>query len=257
MYPKLFGIVDSYTVLLILGVISAFVVLVLFLKNKQYKRNEIIDILICSVIAVVFGIVFAILFQNIYDLVNYQSSYRWTWGMTFFGGVFGGVFAFIFAYNIYYKKNHESAIKDILLIAPGCLSLAHFFGRIGCFLDGCCYGKETSSPIGVIIPVLNDNIKRIPTQLIEAIFLLIISSILLVLAFKNLFKHTLVIYTGAYSIFRFVIEFYRGDYRGKFILGFSPSQIWCFILLVMTPGMFILLNQYIFKGGKKDEKFNS
>lgn len=247
MYPEIFGLIDSYTVMLILGITASLLVLFFFLRKNKYERNEIIDILLCSIVGIASGLIFAILFQNIYDLINYGSNYKWTWAMTFYGGVFGGAGGFVLMYNLFYKRHHESAIKDILVVAPGLISLAHAFGRIGCFSDGCCYGKPTTSWIGTIFPVLEDGIKRVPTQIIEAVFLFVLSSVLLVLAFKNLFNQTFSIYMGAYAIFRFVIEFYRGDYRGKIILGMSPSQIWCILLLLAVPVYWILTDKYIFR----------
>lgn len=252
MYPELFGVIDSYSVMMVIGIIAALLVLFFFLRKRKYERNEIIDILICGIVAIAFGLVFAILFQNFYDLIYYGSNYKWTWAMTFYGGAFGGAAGFILMYNLYYKKQHDPAMKDILVVAPGCISLAHGFGRIGCFLAGCCFGKTTSSWIGIALPKSDMGTKLIPVQLIEAIFLFILSAVLLVLAFKGLFNQTFPIYMTSYGIFRFVIEFFRDDYRGKIVLGMTPSQIWCVVLLLAAPAYWILANKYIFKGEQNE-----
>lgn len=257
MYPLIFGILDSYSVMLVVGFVLALTVLFIYLRKQKLSRNEIIDILICGIVAIAFGIIFAILFQNAYDLIYYGENYKWTWGMTFYGGVFGGIAGFVLMYNLYYLRLHNSAIKHLLIVAPGCITLAHSVGRIGCFLDGCCYGKETNSWIGIVFPVLNDGIKRIPTQLIESAFLLILSIVLLILIFKNVTYQTFSIYMISYSTFRFIIEYFRGDYRGKIILGMSPSQIWCVLLFLLAPAVFILLKKVIFKETNKNEKTNS
>ena len=101
----------------------------------------------------------------------------------------------------------------------------HFFGRIGCFLGGCCYGKVTTFKLGVAFPDnVKENIfhygsKRYPTQLFEAIILLIILVTILFVK-KNKFK----LYLILYSIARFFLEFLRGDDRGSVLINISPAQ---------------------------------
>jgi len=114
-------------------------------------------------------------------------------------------------------------------IAPS-IALGMSLGRVGCFLTGCCYGIETSLPIGVDF---GDGIKRIPTQIIEIIFCLMLFIYLLYkqrtdkeLVPGILFKK-LVLY---YFIFRFFIEFIRGT--SKNILFLSIYQIICLLGII-------------------------
>ena len=126
--------------------------------------------------------------------------------------------------------------KKILVIAPGCVAIGHAFGRIGCFLSGCCYGIHTGTSLDINFPGIGEHL---PTQLIEMTFLFILGALLLVFAFKHYTNYTAVIYLFAYSIFRFVIEFFRGDERGQ-LVGLSPSQYWC-IVLFLGAGLLIYL----------------
>ena len=246
MYPYIFGVIDSYVLFLFIGVIFAFLLLSLYFKFVHKKdKYFILDLLFSGIISVLFGVVFACLFENLYEFALDPTNYKWTFGMTFLGGLFGGVGGFLIMYFFYFKKRNGSAIKELLIISPSCITLAHAFGRIGCFLAGCCYGVETTSIIGVKFPFLDH--KVIPTQLIECIFLFLLTLLMLLLAFKFKFKYSFVIYLLSYGIFRFVIEFFRGDERGAFLGIFSPSQVWCIVMILGAIPLYFLLKKLIFK----------
>ncbi len=108
----------------------------------------------------------------------------------------------------------------------------HFFGRIGCFFGGCCYGRETDSVLGVIFPdniengIVHAGEKCYPTQLFEAFLLLLIFIVLLYA------KHRFKLYLFLYAVGRFFLEFLRGDERGSSIFGLSPSQTISIAILV-------------------------
>ena len=245
MCPFLFGVIDTYVVLFILGIIIALIILIIYLiKKKKYIKNQIIDVLLIASFSILIGFIFAILFENLYELLESPSSYKWTWGMTFLGGLLGGTLTFILFYLLYGRKRNIK-ILDIMVIAPACICFAHALGRLGCFFDGCCYGKPTESWIGVKFPNLPT--KVIPTQLIEMTFLIILGIILLFLAFKKDFKYTFMIYLGGYGIFRFIIEFYRGDPRGGTFLSLYPSQWFSIVLILFVPLLFIIINKVVDK----------
>ncbi len=94
--------------------------------------------------------------------------------------------------------------------------------------------------------------KVIPTQLIEMIFLLILGLILLFLALKKVSKYQMPIYMLSYGIFRFIIEFYRGDERGQ-IGVLSPSQYWCLILIIGSIVLAIFYGKVMYKRKNKHE----
>ncbi|MCF0116662.1 MAG: prolipoprotein diacylglyceryl transferase [Bacilli bacterium] len=239
MHPFIFGFIDSYALFMAIGIIVALLILFFYIKKIGYKRNGIIDVLLLAIASIASGVIFAILFQNLYELIEKKSAYTWTWGMTFYGGLVGGAGVFFLLYFLWYKKAHEPLIKDILVVAPLCISSAHFFGRIGCFLAGCCYGKESSSWLATTFSG-NMTPSRVPTQLIEASFLLILSIVLALFVFKRN-KLSIVVYMLSYGIFRFIIEFYRGDERGQFIGKISPSQFWCIILVLGGIALLVLM----------------
>lgn len=245
MYPTIFGFIDSYSLMMVLALVAAFVLLYLFLRYKKTNKQEMVDIVICGSFAIICGLIFAILFQNLYEFAQNVASYKWTWGMTFYGGLFGGVFGYLLIYQLFIRKHSTGDITKVLIIAPACITLAHAIGRIGCFLEGCCYGLETTEWYGMYFPSIGKT--YIPTQLYESIFLFILTAVLILLAFKKSYKYTFVIYLFSYGIFRFLIEFIRGDERGAFMGIFSPSQIWSMVLVIAAVPLYFVLKKFIFK----------
>ncbi|MCR5309629.1 MAG: prolipoprotein diacylglyceryl transferase [Bacilli bacterium] len=253
MCPDLFGIEDfSYILLIAIGIATSIFWIVFYFKRRNYSRNAILDIIACTFFTIALGIVGAMLFQNLYDLIKDPQNYTFTFSMTFYGGLIVGVIVFILLYIFYLKKHDNILFEDVVKVAPICITSAHAFGRIGCFLAGCCYGKHTDSWIGIEFPVIG---KRIPTQLIEAIFLFVLTGILFFLIFKAQFKYTLHVYMAAYSIFRFIIEFFRGDDgRGGTLLGLYPSQVICVLIWIIFVPTLLILRKYVFNKPIEDDK---
>jgi phosphatidylglycerol:prolipoprotein diacylglycerol transferase len=104
------------------------------------------------------------------------------------------------------------------LVSP-LLALGLFFGRIGCFFAGCCYGKETSLPWGVVFTNPNSlarlNVPLHPTQLYDAANGLAIFLFLIWRERRKAFDGQIFsLFLLLYSITRFFIEMLRGDPRG-------------------------------------------
>ena len=256
MYPNLFGITgSSMGIMMGLGAILAALEVFLFLRTRGLERKNYIDFFIIILATVFTGILFAMLVENIYEAVKHAVNgepQAWTWNKTFYGGLFGGVAAFILVYRFYYLRHNPPIIKEVCKIAPSAICLGHGIGRIGCFLNGCCYGIETDEWYGILFP--GHAHKVIPTQLFEMAFLLFLALILGILAFKKITNYTFIIYMVSYGVFRFILEFFRGDERGQ-LQGLSPSQYWCIALVVGAVVLFFLYKKVIFKEGevKTDE----
>ena len=120
--------------------------------------------------------------------------------------------------------------------------LVHMFGRIGCFLAGCCYGKPTNSMLGVTFtdqacyasPL---NTPLFPTQLMEALYIFLVMVILFFLKSKKQFHGQLfLLYLILYAIGRFVLEYFRGDAgRGYLVEGYvSHSQFIALCILAVV-----------------------
>ena len=110
--------------------------------------------------------------------------------------------------------------------------LTHAFGRVGCYCGGCCYGAPTDAWYGVKFPGMSHAV--VPVMLFEAAFLFILF-IVMVLFVK---KHQLRYYFISYGIWRFIIEFFRGDDRGGVILGMSQFLSVIMIILAIILWIF-------------------
>ena len=151
-------------------------------------------------------------------------------GAVFYGGLGGGGLAALLYVNK--KKLDRTAYADML--APA-IPLFHTFGRIGCFLGGCCYGIESEFGFMYTInPIEQANgVVRFPVQLVEAGFNLVLFLVLAFLLHKGLLRgRLLLVYLLSYAPARFILEFLRGDtYRGLW-WGLSTSQ-WISLFIVV------------------------
>ncbi|MDR2772750.1 MAG: prolipoprotein diacylglyceryl transferase [Elusimicrobiota bacterium] len=163
----------------------------------------------------------------------------WEGGLVFYGGFIGSILCAFF----YIKKKKLNVAKVFDLFAPA-VALGHFLGRIGCFMAGCCNGKPTDMPWAIVFnnPDSLSLIKGIPVHPVELYesFTNLILFIVLHNYNKKNHKDGLAIaaYLLAYSIYRFIFEFFRGDYRGEPILGLSTSQF--ISIFVFIAGIIIV-----------------
>ena len=166
-------------------------------------------------------------------------------GFVVYGGILGGVIS-MFAYC---KIKKVKFLDYYDLMVPS-VALAQGFGRIGCFLAGCCYGKETNSTFGIVFhnsSFAPNNVKLIPTQLMMSAGDFIIAGILLWYSKKNRKQgKTGTLYLILYSIGRFTIEFFRNDDRGTVGL-LSTSQFIGLIALAISLALFFIYIPWIGK----------
>ena len=146
-----------------------------------------------------------------------------------YGGLIGAI-AFMFLAKAIHKIDIIKYIREFIFAFP----LAHGFGRIGCFLAGCCYGVPYHGHFSVVFPegsLAPAGIELFPVQIFEAIFLFVIFGILLFAKLKFSFKYPVELYFLLYGILRIITESLRFDeMRGK-LLGISTSQWISFILI--------------------------
>lgn len=158
-------------------------------------------------------------------------------GFVVYGGIIGGTLA---GY-LYGRVNKLPFLKYFDITMPS-VSLAQAFGRIGCFLAGCCYGKETDSVFGVVFhdtPMAPTGVRLIPTQLISSAGDFLFCFLLCMYARRSK-KDGQVggMYFLLYSVGRFLIEFLRDDPRGE-VSGLSTSQF--ISLFIFAAGVIVLL----------------
>ena len=260
---KLFGIeIDMYSILLATGVVLCLIFTIWAMRREKYSRTARETIVMIGFLSIVIGVLFAMIFQSFYDFIkNPGDGFKFTGRMTFIGGLLGGVSAFVLLYVLFvivinprlkdknfFKANMNKGILELLQFVPISITIAHCVGRFGCFCAGCCYGIHTDAWYGIQFPGTHE--KVIPTQLFEAIFLFILTGVMLFLYLKFKFKYNFGVYAISYGVWRFVIEFFRGDDRGGKILGLSPSQFWS-ILFVVGGIAFIFIYRYFLNKRKE------
>jgi phosphatidylglycerol:prolipoprotein diacylglycerol transferase len=137
-------------------------------------------------------------------------------GLSWFGGLIFGLISGV----IYLKKKNLSVYKTFDLIIPF-VALGQAIGRIGCLLNGCCFGKL--SKFGLYYQV--HKLVLVPTQVYSSLSLIFIFIILRFLQDRPHKEGTIFfVYLILYSLKRFFIEFWRADHE-IFFLGLTLFQI--------------------------------
>lgn len=150
-------------------------------------------------------------------------------GFVFYGGFICASLATV-AYTRL-KKLPLAKVADAF--APS-VALGHAFGRLGCFFEGCCYGKACSLPWAVKFPPphVMTNIPVHPTQLYEAAGnFAIFGALSLFYRRKRFDGQVWWLYVLSYGVLRFVVEFFRGDSDVHYLSVFSIGQ---FIAVAMV-----------------------
>ena len=232
----------GYEIFATLGIISAFIFLLLSVGAKKAFDNVRRLVFITSTVAIgaivggklLFGIS---LMPEYFSNGDYLTPFKemLSGGIVFYGGLIGGVLSGALACKLE-ELDFWSAAD---FVAPA-IPLFHVFGRVGCFFAGCCYGKPWENGI---ICIGYDNVKRIPVQLIESGLNVLIFALLLVYIKVRRKKGTelysggkrgvssMEIYLFSYAAMRFLLEFLRGDAERGFFGALSTSQ-WISVIVV-------------------------
>ena len=201
-------------------------------KGSPLSEDNLLDALIW---AILLGFLCAKLLYFVVDPPQMPHSWAEVWdlisaGLVFYGGLLGGLLGLLFAS----RKTKRNILTFTDLMAP-CFCLAHAGGRIGCLMAGCCYGMEYTGPCAVVL----DGVSRLPTQPMEAGFLVILSGILTAIFLKKPRRGTVTgWYMVLYAVWRFIIEFFRDDFRGS-VGALSTSQF--ISLFIFALGLFLLI----------------
>jgi len=165
-------------------------------------------------------------------------------GFVVYGGIIGGLLV-IYGYCKLKKMDFLSYLD---LMIPS-VAMAQGFGRIGCFLAGCCYGKETECFLGVTFTnsaFAPNGVKLLPSQLFMATGDFILAAVLIWFAAKKPLKGKVsALYLILYSIGRFFVEFTRNDDRGV-VGSLSTSQfIGIFVFAIGLLMYFVILPKVV------------
>lgn len=160
-------------------------------------------------------------------------------GSVFYGGLFGAV-----GVCLLYIRRCKLPAADYTDLAAAAIPLFHFFGRLGCFTSGCCYGIPWEHGITYYYALAEDanGIPRFPVQLVEAgINLLLFFCLHRLLKQKRFSGKLLPVYLTVYPVCRFCLEFLRGDAIRGFLGPLSTSQV-ISLLLLAGSGLYWLFS---------------
>jgi phosphatidylglycerol:prolipoprotein diacylglycerol transferase len=228
--------IHGYGLMIGIGVIVALVVAAKRAKKRGLDTDFVYGL---GLITLVFGFIGAKLLYCIVEIeafLNEPMQVLSGSGFVLYGGIIGGILAAM----VYCKYKKVNFFEYFDLAVPS-VAIAQGFGRIGCFLAGCCYGRETDSCIGIMFhnsSIAPNGIKLIPTQVFSSAGNFLIALVLLLYARKNRKTGKVgALYLILYSVGRFIIEFFRNDYRGN-VGVLSTSQFISLVILAIGIAMF-------------------
>lgn len=273
MFPELFKIpglnftVNTYGALIAIAFLAGLYVMGRQASQDKLDKNRLYDLGLWVLVASLVG---SKLLMIVTDWDDFNGDWRQFFSLdflrsmgVFYGGFIGAVIASIVVMRIYKLPWWRTADA----FAPG-IAIGQAIGRLGCFSAGCCWGKPTTSFLGIHftdkghettsvptivehLPVaiqqewaqrlggLNAPVYLHPVQLYETVATLIIFVLLLVMAHKRKFYGQIVLaYAFLYAIARFIIEFWRDDPRGA-VLGLSTSQFVAVLIFFGAIGLYL------------------
>ncbi len=224
-----------------------------FLSKKFFLSNNVLkdkfdDYITYLIIGIIIGgrLGYVLFYNFNYYINNFIDIFKiWQGGMSFHGGLIG-----IILISIWYSKRNNNNPFNYLDIVAIVAPIGIFFGRIANFINSELYGIATNVPWAVKF-IQIDNLYRHPTQLYEAIFEgLILFLILLYFWHKDFLKSPGLIsglFLFFYSIFRFIIEYFRvpDEQLGYLIYNLTMGQIISFLFLLI--GIYLIIKKNVIK----------
>ncbi|MCI5510035.1 MAG: prolipoprotein diacylglyceryl transferase [Eubacterium sp.] len=203
--------VYGYGLMIAIGILVAYVTAEYRAKKHGLDPDKIFYLVIWAVVGGFAGAKVLYFLTRLKDIMeNPRVLLDLADGFVVYGGIIGGIFSAM----AYCKIKKMPFLKYFDLVMPS-VALAQGFGRIGCFLAGCCYGRETDSALGIVFhnsSYAPNDVKLLPTQLISSGLDFLLCAVLILLDRKKKGDGQIAgAYLVLYSIGRFILEFYRGD----------------------------------------------
>lgn len=244
LYFDIFGFtLPSYGLMIVLGVVLSNLIALLVVKKNKHDSNDFIILEAYTFLGAFLGakLLYILVAAKEIDWsrmleVDYFNQIM-QGGFVFYGGLIGGLLCVFLAGKVH-KIPAMQYVRSYIFLIP----FIHCFGRIGCFLAGCCYGKPYDGVGAVCYPagsLASSGISLFPVQLVEAVCLFVIAICILIVQLKANWKYTIETYLVAYSVLRFVLEFFRYDEARGAFLGLSTSQ-WISIGMIVAAACFYL-----------------
>ena len=249
MHPVLFKIgdltINTYGFFVAIGFIAGILLAKREAKRLGVDHDKIMDLIFYIIMAAIIGSRLFYVAINPRAFANPLEILKiWNGGLVFYGGFLVALITAL----IYLKKNNLPVWKTADIMAPS-IAAGQFFGRLGCFSAGCCYGKACDFPWAVTFTNTDSlaplGISIHPTQLYHAAGnLLIFCMLWFWRTRKKIDGHLFWSYVLLYGITRSFLELFRGDFRGNLFLGaISFSQIVGGIMTLLAVFMILYLKK--------------
>ena len=244
----------GYSLMIIIGLLTGNFLVWLFGKRWKLSFNDFIILEAYTFLGAMIGAKGLYLFvardqiqwNRFFEPEYFQMIMKG--GFVFYGGLILGFAAFLLAGKIH-KIDAFAYIRRLLFVVP----YIHGFGRLGCFMAGCCYGCPYDGLGAVVFPegsMAPAGIPLFPVQLVEAMLLFVLAGLLLLLAGRfTSAMQPVALYFGAYAVIRFALEYFRYDdaERGGFAW-FSTSQ---WISIGVAAALFFVFGLRLFLKKRK------
>jgi phosphatidylglycerol:prolipoprotein diacylglycerol transferase len=241
------GAVESFWVLYVLSFIIGGIIFFSQAKKNNLSLKKAICLIILIAVASLAGSRLGYVLLNLKEFIAnpLKIIFFWKGGLTSFGGI---ILAIGVSY-VFLKKQKEPLGKwfDLGMIS---FLVGHSIGRIGCFLEGCCYGLPSQAPWAIKFPSLNDGIPRHPTQLYESFGYLISFLIVLIINKKIKIKNGSIFFIGLalHETVRFIVEYFRSNdiflfHGNNWYNTLTAAQSLNLLFIVFSLLAFVFLNQ--------------
>lgn len=248
MHPVLFKIgafpIGTYGVLLALSALAALGLGRMLAPKAGLDPERIVDLFVYSLLAAFVGAKVALIVGDFKEFSDHPMQFMME-NLRSFGAFYGG-FVLAVAVAIVYLRRHRISFWDAADVTSICLVLGQAMGRWGCFFAGCCYGKPTNLPWGMVfpaVPICADGTAIHPWPLYESFADLAIFAVLMVLFSRRKFSgQVFLVYVLLYAAARGLLEFLRGDeVRGLYFHDtVSLSQIVALAAFALAAVFYVL-----------------
>ncbi|HDP69405.1 MAG TPA: prolipoprotein diacylglyceryl transferase [Actinobacteria bacterium] len=246
MHPILFKVgpitVYSYGFILAVAFLVSFFVAAFEARRKEISDDVVYDLILAAIIGGIFGARF------FYVVANFDYFFKFPLqifviqeGLVFYGGLTGGIIAVLLV-----SLRKKIPVCKVADISAPCLALGGAIGRIGCLLNGCCYGKPSNLFWAIKLPHLSYH--RHPTQVYDLLYNLLIFGIIWRTR-KRIDRDGIIfwVYLFLYSIGRFFVEFFRVS--RVVLLGLTGAQLISVCIFIISS--IVLFKKYTYFSSSK------
>ena len=234
----LFGrefLIHTNTFMMELYALAGVIAFTLFFRRERLMLRAFLLAALTAVVAFFGARIFHLVFERDHVAFNLEDLMHFD-GMTYYGALIAGIVFSVVGTYLFFPRSTWLKILDFSAMVA---AFGYGFLRVGCFANGCCWGRLTAVPWAVVygpgseMPYIGLPVH--PVQLYDAFCGFLILALLIVVYRKRLRGLCMPLFLILSSVGRFVTEFYRGDsYRGTNVMfRLSTSQTIAVFLFVI------------------------